>query len=264
MQWIKSTIRFSRRFFLNICALLYSTPIKETGSAIIIAPHPDDEVFGCGGFISKWTKSNKKIEILFLSKGDASHKGCCDVLINQVGAHRKELAERAAGFLGVSHQQLHFLEGKDGRLPHKGRNTFIDMTAQLTAVIKRAAPEMVFCPHPFEGWPDHIAAMELTVAAINILPAESRPKLYYYCVWFWFSMPLRKAFQLNWKKALLLDISKQLPLKREAMNIYLDSFAPCGNPWVGKLPKEFLRAFDWDKELFFEADSVPHLSYKEQ
>ena len=262
MQWIKNTIRHSRRVILHICALLYSTPFKETESAIIIAPHPDDEVFGCGGFISRCIGKSQKIEILFLTLGEASHKRCCSEQADRVGARRKESAERVARILGVSQQQLHFIEGKDGRLPHYNHDTFIAMATHIAQVINEVKPGKVFYPHPFEGWSDHIAAMELTTAAINMLPIGLRPKPYFYCVWFWFSMPLRKAFQLNWKKARLLDISKQLPLKREAMKIYLDSFAPCGNPWVGKLPKEFLRAFDWDKELFFEADSVPHVTCK--
>ena len=33
----------------------------------IIAPHPDDEILGCGGSISKFIKNGSKIHILFVS-----------------------------------------------------------------------------------------------------------------------------------------------------------------------------------------------------
>jgi LmbE family N-acetylglucosaminyl deacetylase len=221
---------------------------------VVIAPHPDDEVFGCAGLIAQSKGNGKKSEIIFLTQGDASHQHCCNVSTDQVGSWRRELADKAAKVLGVSHKQFRFLSGKDANLPRKDSDMFVTMATEICQALKLTTPEAVFCPHPFEGWPDHIAATELTVAAIKMLPEALRPRLYYYCVWSWYSMPLRRFFELNWEKAFLLDISRQLHLKRQAKSIYLDTLAPCGNPWVGKLPKGFLRAFEWDKELFFEAD----------
>ena len=76
-------------------------------------------------------------------------------------------------------------------------------------------------------------------------------ELYHYCVWFWFSMPLRKAWRCDWKNARLLDISDVYEKKRRAMDIYLQALAPCGAPWVGRLPRQFLKAFEWRRELYF-------------
>ena len=221
---------------------------------VVIAPHPDDEVFGCAGLIAQCKGNGKKSEIIFLTQGDASHQHCCNVFTDQVGAWRRELAEQAAEILGVSHEQFRFLSGKDANLPHKGSAIFVTIATEICEALKQTTPEAVFCPHPFEGWSDHIAATELTIAALEMLPETLRPRLYYYCVWFWYSMPLRRCFEVDWRKARYLDISGQLPLKRQAKSIYLGTLAPCGKPWVGKLPREFLRAFEWDKELFFEAD----------
>ena len=257
MILIKKIWRILHQKILHFIGIILGNPITHMPEHfVIIAPHPDDEVFGCGGLISKCTENNKKSEILFLTQGEASHQQCCNIPINQIGAQRMELAARAAEILGVSQYTLVFPAGKDGNLPRKCSEAFGLMAGQLTEAIKRAAPEAVFCPHPCEGWPDHIAASELTIAAIDMLPAASKPKLYYYCVWFWYSMPLHRALKLNWGKARILNISAQLPLKRQAMSVYLDAFAPCGKPWVGKLPKELLRSFDRKTELFFEADKI--------
>jgi LmbE family N-acetylglucosaminyl deacetylase len=255
MRLFKTIWRIIRQEILKYIGKVAGKPFIQTYEhSFIIAPHPDDEVFSCGGLISNLTGNGKNVSILFLTKGEASHQGCCNASIDQIGFERKALAERADRLLGLSQQQLFFLSGKDGNIPHKSHEAFLDMATQIANTIKELSSDVVFCPHPSEGWSDHIAATELTVAAISMLPSSSKPKLYYYCVWFWLSLPLRRALKLDWSKALLLDISEQLSLKRQAMNVYLGELAPCGNPWVGNLPKELLRAFEWGKELFFEAD----------
>jgi len=221
---------------------------------MIIAPHPDDEIFGCGGLLAGHATEGKRADILFLTKGDRAHQACCPMPARQIGAERLRLAVAANEILGVSQGHLHFLEGRDGNLPHKGQDGFIDFAEKIVAYLEKSTPDAVFCVHPFEGWSDHMAAEELTRAALKILARSPMPRLYHYCVWFWYSMPLKRACSINWRQARLLDITAQLSLKRQALRTYLDALAPCGNPWVGKLPPQFLRAFDWDKELFFEAD----------
>jgi len=243
-----------RRFVLHSLAQVFDEQLCEYQSSLIIAPHPDDEVFGCGGMLAGPSSDGKKTDVLFITEGEASHQGCCMVPSSQVGAQRRSLAASANEILGVPQERLEFLEGKDGRLPNKGQDGFNRLAEKIAACLKKAAPDVVFCPHPFEGWSDHVAAEELTRTAIAMLSVNARPRLYHYCVWFWYSMSLRRALLIDWRQARLLDISAQLPLKQQAMRIYLDALAPCGNPWIGKLPKEFLRAFDWDKELFFEVD----------
>ena len=227
---------------------------SEPARCLIIAPHPDDEVLGCGGMIAKCSANGKATDILFLTEGEASHKGCCTVQVSQVGAQRRRLAGAANEILGVPQKRLHFLDKEDGELPRKGQDGFIDFAEKIAACLEKSAPEAVFCPHPFEGWSDHIAAAELTTAALKMLATSPIPRLYHYCVWFWYSMPLKHAWRIDWRRSRLLDISEQFPLKRQAMRTNLDALAPCGHPWAGKLPPQFLRAFYWDKELFFEAD----------
>ena len=109
---------------------------------------------------------------------------------------------------------------------------------------------------------------------LKIVPIQ----LYHYCVWFWFSMPLRKAFKVDWRNAVTVELTGRrtegggqrtedggrgtedgeqetaLDRKREAMRVYLDDLAPCGNPYCGRLPGELSRAFEWKRELFFKVE----------
>jgi LmbE family N-acetylglucosaminyl deacetylase len=245
---------FKQEVLKNIGITVGQASFLSTGRSLVISPHPDDEVLGCGGMLAGRAANGKETDVLFLTDGEASHGGCCTVLPREIGAQRRRLAEAANEILGVPQGRLHFLDGKDGKLPHKGQDGFIDLVEKIAACLEKSAPEAVFCPHPFEEWSDHIAAEELTRAALNMLAPGPMPRLYHYCVWFWYSMPLKRAWRIDWRRARLLDISAQLPLKRQAMRVYLDALAPCGHPWVGKLPPQLLRAFDWEKELFFETD----------
>jgi LmbE family N-acetylglucosaminyl deacetylase len=252
MQQINNLVVSARRFILQVSARLTSTSFFEAGSIMIIAPHPDDEVLSCGGLLAGHATDGQRSDILFLTEGDAAHRGCCAAQASKIGTQRRRAAVTANEILGVPRGRLYFLEERDGNLPRRGQPGFSALAEKIAACLVKSAPDAVFCPHPFEGWSDHIAAEELTRAALDRLPCC--PHLYHYCVWFWYSMPLARAWRIDWRKARLLDISEQFTLKRQAMRTYLDTLAPCGYPWVGKLPPEFLRAFDWNKELFFKAD----------
>jgi LmbE family N-acetylglucosaminyl deacetylase len=252
-QLLKKQVVFTRQSLLRVFARMSVNRFAAPSACLIIAPHPDDEVLGCGGMIADLTALGKRTDVLFITEGAASHNGCCSVVESEVGKQRRYLAFQANAILGIPKENLTFLDGKDGKLPRKGQADFNAMAQNIARIIKDKVPDAIFCPHPLEGWSDHIAASELAGVAIALLPREKRPRLYYYCVWFWYSLPLTKALRIDWRKARLLNIQGQYSVKEKAINAYISALAPCGNPWVGKLPKEFLRAFDWQKELFFEA-----------
>lgn len=256
-EYFKNIVRALRRFMLRQMACLGQQVnlLNEFEKALIISPHPDDEVMGCGGMLAMCTTLGKKTNVLFITNGEASHKDCCAVSLSEISAQREKSALEANMALGVTASDLQFLKWQDGAIPLDGHSDFIQLTEIIAAAIKQFKPDVVFCPHPFEGWSDHVAAEQLTRAALKILKHERIPKLYHYCVWFWFSMPLRQSIKINWRNARLLDISQHFFQKCQALSVYLNAISPCGNPWIGKLPLQLLKAFNWHKELFFEANN---------
>jgi len=258
---LRATFRgFRRRFVLRLLARTAQTRHVSSGSKLIVAAHPDDETFGTGGLIaasrsiaSEEPNAKQQVNIIFLTSGDDSHRDCCDISRVELGAKREATAKRVSRLLGLQEQDLHFMREPDGHLPHPGESGFERISLRLAELISEIAPEQIFTHHPLDGRSDHLAAEELTRAALNQSKLETT--LFHYCVWFWFSIPLQKALSADWRQAILLNISAVHGTKKQAIQTYLQDLAPCGNPYCGILPHGFTRAFRWKNELFFR---VPH------
>jgi len=247
-------VRRTRRCLLQIQSKGVSAPLEGLSVVLVVAPHPDDEVLGCGGLVSRCLGGGGRVEISILTGGERSHERCCQLDGQAVKQARRDLALKAGRCLSLRDGDITFLDWGDGQIGRDDCGQFSRRADELARLIERVRPEAVFAPHPFEGWSDHEAAERITRAAIERSGVKCR--LFHYCVWFWFSMPLRRALRIDWRKARLLDIRDVYDRKQAAIDEYLTPCAPCGNPWSGVLPREFLNAFKWKNELFFETDVV--------
>ena len=43
--------------------------MKTGKNILVIAPHPDDEVLGCGGVMTKYAGAGHKVYVLIMSRG---------------------------------------------------------------------------------------------------------------------------------------------------------------------------------------------------
>ncbi len=250
---IKDAFRWFRQTVFMWLARRFGRPFElPEGPISVIAPHPDDEVFGTGGLIALAVTKGLPVQVIVLTDGDCSHHGCCNLEESEIGRRRRELCTSTAKALGYPSESIHYLGWHDNALPSAGDNGFEDLVKEMVFLLKDIKPFAVLVPHPFEGWKDHVAAECLVHAAIDKLDHPVR--LIYYCVWFWFNLSFRRAKQCSWRNARILDINNVYGHKMAAVNLYLDSKAPCGVPWIGRLPLQLLRIFRKRKELFFDAD----------
>jgi LmbE family N-acetylglucosaminyl deacetylase len=135
------------------------------GTVLVLAPHMDDEVLGCGGTIARHVHAGADVSIIFLTdgrRGGAAHDGQSESQREQARtelvATRKAEARRAATVLGVRH--IHFLDAEDGRLRADAR-----VTGELQALLERDRPHIVYLPHFLENHADHGAASDVLMAA---------------------------------------------------------------------------------------------------
>ena len=117
-------------------------------SAIVLAPHPDDETLGCGGLIARKRASGADVTIVFLTDGAGSHAAVAQA---DLTATRRLEATAATTILGVPPEHIWFLDIPDGALEHSA-----DRAVNLLApILRESTAEQVILPHRMEPPADH-------------------------------------------------------------------------------------------------------------
>lgn len=217
-----------------------SACFSPNSNGVIIAPHPDDEVFGCGGLIASLVAEGNAPHVIVLTGGGGSHRGCCSTSESDIISERRELTHKAISVLGLPESHVHELDFLDG---HIGEGNSEEKKI-LEALILKINPNVILVPHQGEGWPDHLAARDLGIEL-----AGEDTEVYEYCVWMWYY----RQKNLDWNNAYVRKMTEAEHQKKlDAINIYHSALAPCGKPWVGVLPKLFVEANSTNIELFFK------------
>lgn len=247
----KELYKIPQQFLIKLFSksLSGSFDTSAINRALIIAPHPDDEVFGCGGLITSLVEKSKDIYILILTKGEASHRRCCHMNEELLKKVRVSLCYKALKNLGLKKDYIYFFSLPDGDLSRTKNDPSI--WNDIKFLIKKLNIDSVFCPHPYENSPDHESVTYLVSRAIEHLPLEQ----YYYCVWTWHHMPPFKiiSLYLKYRHSLRLNIKPYVNKKVNAINQYLEPVAPCGRPFSGHIPAILLNVFMCDTEIFFKS-----------
>lgn len=159
-------------------------PFSESdwmASALIIAPHPDDETLGCGGMACKKIASGAATRFVFVTDGAASHphRLAPDIL----RAKREAEAREAVARLGAAAEHVIFLRYPDGETA-----SHVDaIAADIGRLMGAHEPESIFIPHAKDFTADHAA---VNAACRKALAARRRPtKVYEYPIWYWYHWP---------------------------------------------------------------------------
>ena len=235
--------RYYRMSVLRCLAFFHGRRLDIPRRVLIVAPHPDDEILGCGGIIQGIREQNKDVAVAVLTGGEKSHGGCCDLDEVVLKNKRRELSRKAGEVVGMDLTKLYFLDFPDSKITESD----VEVN-KLERLITEFRPGMIFVPHIFEGWADHVEAGKI----IGKLTREREIRVVEYCVWFWYN-PYYRFGQVRWHDALLYRMSrKERRNKREAIRVYMNAKASCGKPYSGVLPSILLTANRWRNELFFE------------
>ena len=237
---IKEMVRKSHVMWLRLRATrLADMPPQRR--VLIVAPHPDDEVIGCGGLISRMVATRCTPHIVILTGGDGSHRDCCSIPASEIVKARRELTRKSLSILGVPSEFVHELDFMDGSVSSNNSRQI----ERLKTIMADVKPDVVFVPHWGEGWNDHVRTAEIvkTLVAPDVALVE-------YCVWMWYYNVWRG---LDWKNAFRVDLTpEEHALKLRAIEAYVRPKAPCGRPWSGVLPKIFIDANKGRRELYFK------------
>lgn len=140
---------------------------------VLVAPHPDDEILGVGGWASALAASGIPVTILSVTDGGASHPGSPTLTPSELAARRRTESDRAAGHLGLpTPTRLGLPDG--GVAAHE---------SQLAELIRPHLAPDVWCAAPLrnDGHPDH----EATYRAAAQAAQDAGARLIEYPIWLW-------------------------------------------------------------------------------
>lgn len=189
------------------------------GRALIVAPHPDDEVLACAGLMTALARRDVGLDVVGVTDGEASHPGGT-VPPARLAARRRREATVADTRLGISPRR-HWLGVADGGVAE--REAWL---AETLGGLLRGAGEPGLCIAPFhgDGHPDH----EACGRAATIAAGATGAALVEYPVWAWhWARPDHGAIPLATARALALDPS-QRARKAAAVSAHRSQLQPIG------------------------------------
>jgi LmbE family N-acetylglucosaminyl deacetylase len=117
-------------------------PGRLDGSPVLVlAPHPDDEIFGCGGVLAQAVKLGATVRTVILTDGAAQGDE----------AVRRAEAEAAARQIGLPPPELWGLDDRSLRPDDE------TLEERLRTLLEEVAPHVLLVPSPAEVHPDHRA-----------------------------------------------------------------------------------------------------------
>ncbi len=150
----------------------------KKNKVLFTCAHPDDEVLGCGGIISKMIKQGHKIKIIFISEGITARYEKKDFENKKV---KNEIIERnnnsieALEYLGVNKKNIIFYNHPCCRLDTK---PLIDITKIIEREISVFKPDIVYTHNKDDVNIDHKVCFDATLAACRPTKENSIKKIF--------------------------------------------------------------------------------------
>jgi N-acetylglucosamine malate deacetylase 1 len=218
---------------------------------VIIAPHEDDEAFGCAGLILTRRAANVSVSIVYLTDGAGSHPHHPRLNPTAISQLRRTEAIQAMGKLNLTEDSLHFLEAPDGQLSRLSSLASTELTARFAALLVQLQPTELFLPCRHDSSTEHTGAFHLTHRALQL--AHVTPRIFEYPIWarwrpqqlFWLALTYRQVWRLSFPR--------YAAAKRRALATYVSQTEPTP-PWSAPvLPPGFIDCFSSADEYFFES-----------
>ncbi|GAB2743039.1 hypothetical protein GCM10027019_23150 [Melaminivora jejuensis] len=195
-----------------------ASPVPAARAVLVFAPHPDDEIFGCGGALALHVRAGHPVHVVLLTDGghQEGHQESDQQGEEQPGAGadyaatRLQESRQAAQLLGLAPPVCWGLADRSVHYDEALVQRMLDTVAELQA-------DVIYAPSPWELHPDHRATCLAALETVRRLGAAGTadtavgggaPTLYLYEV----SAPLRPNR--------LVDISPVWQAKQAAMQAF--------------------------------------------
>lgn len=164
------------------CPLLQALPQQDAlallppgARALVVAPHPDDELLAVGGLMQQWLAAGRSVQVVGVTDGEAGQPEGDDTPGPVLGQRRRTERERGLAHLGLPASAIQRLG-----LPDGGVTAQQDRLASALAELLRPG-DRLFTTWRHDGHPDH----EATGRAAAQACAAAGAVLHEVPVWTW-------------------------------------------------------------------------------
>lgn len=170
---------------------------KPDGERVLVfAPHPGDDIMGCGGTLIKHIKSGSPVTIVYMTSGEAVASEAAENA-HELAKNRESEARDAAKRIGIT--DIIFLRESDGKLERSHRSI-----EKVRNIISKTRPEIIYMPHSLDDHKDRKTTFSIVSAALQ--DKKKMPLVLCYEIW----IPLAKITHK-------VDISSVIELKLKAL-----------------------------------------------
>jgi LmbE family N-acetylglucosaminyl deacetylase len=183
-------------------------------SVLVVAAHPDDEILGCGGTMTRLAREGHQVRIAILAEGMSSryaHREDADLRQLQ---HLHAQAQQAADKVGAKEVVLCKLP--DNRLDTVPLLEVVKLVEELVAKFK---PEVIYTHHPGDLNVDHGVVHRAVLTATRPVAGQCVREIYAFEVpssTEWAFQRLEPLF----RPSVFVDITETLETKIEALACY--------------------------------------------
>lgn len=208
----------------NMPRLDVATNFSSQQRVCIFAPHPDDEILGCGGLLQQLAANGNHIILVHVTHGTQSHPNSQIYSPAKLNTIRPQESLEALKVLGIDHQvTIISLDLTDGEVFAQQAQFY----KKLAAIIQ--PDDVLVTPFVHDGHPDH----EATGQVVATFAKQQQLACYQVFIWAWhWAEPADN--RIPWSRAIKVDLSaEQLQRKTEAIACFksqIESDTSTGNP----------------------------------
>jgi len=190
----------------------------------IFAPHPDDEVLGCGGLLQQLTANGNSILIVYVTRGTQSHPDSSIYPPNKLGIIRPQESVAALNSLNIAGKVTTVsLDLPDGDVISNQS----EFTKKLSTIVR--SDDILVTPFVHDGHPDH----EVTGQVVADFAKTHHLPCYQVLIWAWhWAQPNDQ--RIPWQNAFRLDLTAdELQRKSDAIFCFTSQITTdqsTGNP----------------------------------
>ncbi|BAP55543.1 group 1 glycosyl transferase [Thioploca ingrica] len=180
-----------------LCPLPPLLELPQQARILLIAPHSDDEILGCGGTLALLRQNGCHIKVVIITDGKEGDP--LGYSVENVVLHRQRESIAALNLLGI--EDVVFFNQPDSHYQHT-----LPLANQLTQLLNSYAADWLFLPSVLDFHRDHIA---ISLSWLEIWQHNGGlERVFLYEIW--------SPLPANW----VVDISSVFALKQQSLQCY--------------------------------------------